>query len=44
MLEPKFSFFARLLRVLQAFWRTLSDPEFARSVARLSQGALLAPV
>lgn len=44
MTEPNFSFFARLLLALQAFWRTLSDPEFARGVAHLSQGALPAPV
>jgi len=43
MTEPKFSFFARLLLALQAFWRTLGDPAFAAGVARLSQGALPAP-
>jgi hypothetical protein len=40
MTEPKPPFFTRLLLALRAFWRTLSDAEFAAGVARLSRGEL----
>ena len=40
MTEPNPPFFTRFLLALRAFWWTLSDPEFAAGVVRLSRGAL----
>jgi hypothetical protein len=40
MIEPKPSFFTRLALALSAFWRILTDPEFADGVSRLQGGEL----
>ncbi len=42
MTELKPSFSTRLVLALHTFWRTLTDPDFAVSVARLQQGDLFA--
>ncbi len=43
MTEPTPSFFVRFFLALRAFWRTLVDADFARSLRQLSRGEAALP-